>query len=270
MPSTLQTLYSVPDRPPRRPPEAPSYAPNQPPGRPPESLFSVPERPRCRLPEPCPLSLSGIGAICPNPCALYQIPSSGSPLLPPVSVQAFWAVWNPALEGGVLSRGDVLSVFSFHLLLCLHPNYYYLLLSVFHVFHTPGSVSCFISCSLGSCVSFLVFLPVCDCLHQPTCVQLPLPSLCVYVYKSLCSPLSLSDRLSFLVLIQCKPCIFFLMSCSPVRDVLSCLHVSFRVFSIDLISLKQIIYVKTLHLDPTPPTIPDNFTALNFISDSFK
>ena len=57
---------------------------------------------------------------------------------------------------------------------------------MFHVF-THRVLFPVLFCSLGSCVSCLVLLPVCDCLHQPTCVQLPLPSLCVYI--SLCAPL---------------------------------------------------------------------------------
>ncbi|CAB1441369.1 unnamed protein product, partial [Pleuronectes platessa] len=72
---------SVPERPRRRPPKPQNSVPEQPRRRLPEPQNSVPERPRLRPPE----RRNSAGTLSKS-----RIPSSGSPLLPPVSVLVFF------------------------------------------------------------------------------------------------------------------------------------------------------------------------------------
>ena len=68
----------------------------------------------------------------------------------------------------------------------------YVVVSVCHV--CPLPVFCFRFYFVVTAPSVFSFFTscLCDCLPHSTCVQLPLPSLCVY--KSLCFPLSLLVR----------------------------------------------------------------------------
>ena len=115
---------------------------------------------------------------------------------------------------------------------------------MFHVF-THRVLFPVLFCCLGFCVSCLVWLPVCDCLHQSTCVQLSLPSLCVHI--SVGDPLC-PCRIVCLFVLMSWPALLSnshdVLSCSPIRDVLSRFRVSFpRVFSVqDHISLKEIYF----------------------------
>ena len=107
----------------------------------------------------------------------------------------------------------------------------------------PGRRHSFLVCFLSS-------LPVCDCLHQSSCVPpvVNCPGLpCVCVYKSPCSPLCLSSLCP--VLLCC--CILSLLSFRPLQASSFPLRVFSCFFCLRFFSIKRTLFVNTLLLGPT-------------------